>query len=136
MARSKKKTLSQNVVDVATTGMPQPVKKLLGKRVVALLIVLCVPVLYATGLVSVKWENGRPRIEINPQRAAEVKQETVEQLQALKDHHSDGRTPTLSIPPRLDRQSSESMGEQLEGLKDKLDKKLERGWRLKPNDRN
>ena len=27
MAKSKKKTLSQNVVNVATTGMPQPVRK-------------------------------------------------------------------------------------------------------------
>lgn len=127
MARSKKKTLSQNVVDAATTGMPQPVKKLLGKRHVALLIVLCVPVLLATGLVSVRWENGRPRIEINPQRAAQVKQETVEQVQALKDRHSDVRAPTMSIPPLLDQQSAESMGDRIEGLKDGLEKKLKRG---------
>jgi hypothetical protein len=128
MARSRKKTLSQNVVDVATTGMPQPVKKLLGKRVVALLIVLCVPVLFATGLVSVRWENGRPRVEINRQRADQVKQEAVQKIQEL----SDRRTPTVNIPPLLDRQSTESMGERAEELKNELGKKVERRWQLKP----
>lgn len=128
MARSRKKTLSQNVVDVATTGMPQPVKKLLGKRVVALLIVLCVPVLFATGLVSVRWENGRPRVEINRQRADQVKQEAVQKIQEL----SDRRTPTVSIPPLLDRQSTESMGGRAEELKNELGKQVERRWQLKP----
>jgi hypothetical protein len=132
MARSRKKTLSQNVVDVATTGMPQPVKKLLGKRVVALLIVLCVPVLYATGLVSVRWENGRPRVEINRQRAAQVKQDAVQQIQELQDRHGGGRAPTVSIPPLLDRQSNKSMGDRIEGLKGELEKKLKRDRPLKP----
>ncbi len=129
MARSKKKTLSQHVVNVATTGMPQPVKKVLGGRIIALLIVLCVPVLYATGIVSVKWENGRPRISINQQRTAEVKQEAVEQIQEMKDGHGVGHAPTVSIPPFMNRQSSESMGDRIEGWKDGLDGKRERGWK-------
>ncbi len=129
MARSKKKTLSQNVVNVATTGMPQPLKKVLGGRIIALLIVLCLPVLYATGIVSVKWENGRPRISINQQHATEVKQDAVEKIQEMKHDHGDGRAPTVNIPPLMNRQSSKSMGGRIEGLRDGLDKTLEQGWK-------
>ena len=129
MAHSKKKTVSQNVVNAATTGMPQPVKKVLGGRIVASLIELCIPVLYASGIVSVKWEDGRPRISINQQRATQVKQEAVEQIQELKHDYGDGRAPTVNIPPLMNRQSSESIGDRIEGWKDGLDKKLERGWK-------
>ena len=85
MARTKKKTLSQNVVDVATTGMPAPVKKLLGGRIVALLIVVGGALLFATGTLQVKWENGRPSISLNKQRAAEIKQEAVTKVKQLED---------------------------------------------------
>lgn len=132
MARSRKKTLSQNVVDVATTGMPQPVKKLLGKRLVALLIVLGIPVAFATGIVSLKWENGRPRIEFNQRRAAEVKQEATDQIQALKDHRADDRAPLVNIPPLVDPKPTKSLGKRIDAVKDGIDEKLERGWRRKP----
>ena len=124
MARSRKKTLSQNVVDVATTGMPQPIKKILGGRFVALLIVVCVSALFALGIVSVKWENGRPQISFSQQRAAEVKQEAVHKIQELKDR----RTPTVNIPPLLGRESTETVGKRVEELKGDVDKNLEGGW--------
>lgn len=126
MAR-KKKSISQNVVDVATTGMPQPVKKILGGRLIALLIVVCVPILFATGILSVRWENGRPKFSVNRQRAAEVKQEAVERIEKVK-----GRAPKVSIPSQLGGQSTEPMRERAEDLKQKLDEKLEQGWSLSP----
>jgi hypothetical protein len=85
MARSKKKALSQQVVGVATTGMPSPVRKFLGGRIIALLIVIVTPILFATGVVSVKWENGRPRISFNQKRAAEVRKETANKIEAVRE---------------------------------------------------
>jgi hypothetical protein len=108
MARSKKKTLSQNVVNVATTGMPKPIRKVLGRRIVALLIVLLAPVLYASGIISIKWENGRPHFAVNRQRAAQVKQEATEKIQTLRDDHGTFRAPAANIPPLVNRQSNRS----------------------------
>ena len=90
MARSKKrskKTVSQNIVGVATVGLPSPAKKFLGGRMMALLIVVLVPVLLATGIVSVSWENGRPRVSFNRERAAEAKQAVAEEVQSLSADH-------------------------------------------------
>ena len=107
--------------------MPQPVKKLLGGRHVALLIVVCVPILFATGILSIRWENGRPQISINRQKAAEVKQEAAERIQ-----DATGRAPTVSIPPQVGGQATEPMRKRLEGLKENLDQKLEQGWNVVP----
>ena len=90
MGRSNKKSLSQTVVAVGTTGMPSPVRKILGTRVIASVIVVSVPVLIATGLVSVTFESGYPRLTINQPRAAEVKQEVTEKIHDLQKEMGEG----------------------------------------------
>lgn len=86
MARSKKKsTLSQKVVGVAATGLPSPVRKAASSRFGSRLILLCIPVLIATGLLTIQWENGRPRFAWDRQRAAEVKHEAAERIEDLRD---------------------------------------------------
>ena len=84
MARSRKKTISQKIVGTATTGMPTPIKKLVGGRVVAFLIVASMALLLITGVVKIHWENGRPRFSINEQRAAEVKAVVKDEVDHLK----------------------------------------------------
>ena len=88
MARSRRKSLSQRVVGVATSGMPRPVRRLLGTRIVALLIILSIPVLLATGIVTVQWKEGRPKLSMDRQRAAEVKGTVTDQIQSLKNEYS------------------------------------------------
>jgi hypothetical protein len=128
MARTKKKTLPQSVVDVATTGMPQPVKRFLGGRIVALLIVAGGAVLIATGTLQIRWENGRPSISINKQRAAELKQEAVTKLQQLEARRADSHTPTVKIPGLDGREAAKSIDQRVEKLKDKIDQNIEEGW--------
>mgnify|MGYP001180286337 CR=1 FL=1 len=83
MGRSRKKAISQHVVDAATIGLPSPIRDFLGGRLVALLIVVGFPVLYFSGVLSINWENGRPRLSINQQRAAEVTDQAVEHFESL-----------------------------------------------------
>jgi hypothetical protein len=89
--RTKKKTLSQDIVNFATSGMPQPVRKLVGGRWTAALIVLSIPLLLVTGLMTVTWENGRPHLLLNRQKAAEVKQHLSDDVQALRAEHAGNR---------------------------------------------
>jgi hypothetical protein len=99
MARPKKKTLSQNVVNVATSGMPSPVRNVLGHRVIALLVVLTLPILYLLGVVSVNWQNGRPQLSVDRERAAEVKEKAAERLHGIQEQREkdqNGRPHLLS----------------------------------------
>jgi hypothetical protein len=86
MTRSKKskKTIAQKLVNVGTTGMAAPAKNFLGNRLVAGLIVLIVPILFVTGIVNVEFENGRPHVSFNKQRAKEVKHNVAEKIQDIR----------------------------------------------------
>lgn len=97
MAKRKKKALSQKVVNVATSGMPSPIRKFAGNRFIALLVVLTLPVLYATGVVSFEWRNGRPSMSFNRQRAAEVKANAAEKIQDLRGQQEQGQAGPLGI---------------------------------------
>jgi hypothetical protein len=83
--KKRKKTFAQKIVGAATTGMPQPIKKTLSRRWVAAAIMLAVPLLLVTGLVTLRWEDGRPRLRLDRQKAVEVEQDVVHELQALSD---------------------------------------------------
>lgn len=98
MSRSKKKSIPQKVVGVATTGMPSPVRKTLGNRMVAGLIAVFLPLLLITGVVSVSWENGRPRVSFNQQKAAEVREEAVDRIDDLRDERTASRSKGPNLP--------------------------------------
>lgn len=113
MAKSRKKTLSQQVVNTAMIGMPQPAKKFLGSRIISLFIVILIPVLIGTGMVTIRWENGRPRFSVNRERTAEARQEATEKLEEFRENHGDNRRAALAdhVP---------QLGAQAEKLRDKL----------------
>jgi hypothetical protein len=85
MARAKKKTLSQNVVNAATTGMPSPVRNVLGNRIVALLVVVTLPILYMSGVISFDWQNGRPHLTVDREKAELVREEAAEAIHEFEE---------------------------------------------------
>ena len=126
MARSKKKkqTVSQKVVGVATTGMPRPVRSVLGNRVVSSLIVLALPALALTGIVTVDWQGGRPKLSIDEERAAELKQDlsevkerVAERVQAFREAETVDGPPLADAVPALRREADPAQTEQPEWLK-------------------
>lgn len=149
MARTKKKTLSQKVVGTAAMGMPGPAKKILASRIGALLIVIVVPILFATGIVSVKWENGRPKVSFNRERAAEVKQEAAQKIDTLKKEHDGDRPALADYVPHFGEQeenrsefaadlqrnvdgSEHRVAERYDEVKDNLVRDDNRGWNIGP----
>jgi|GEM_PF-1461760 len=87
MARRKKRkpTLSQCLVGVATTGMPAPLRSVLGSRLGSTLVLIALPILLITGVVSVQWNSGVPQVSIDRQRAKELEARAVDSLQKLRD---------------------------------------------------
>lgn len=102
--RKRKPTFAQCLVGVATTGMPQPVRTVLGSRLGSLIMMIATPILVITGVVSVQWHNGLPRLSIDSQRAKELEARAVDSLQRLREQE----TGFLSLrPPAASQEESD-----------------------------
>lgn len=102
--RKSKSTMAQSIIGVATTGMPQPVRSVLGNRAVATLITIAAPILLVTGIVTIRWDKGLPKISVDRQRAQEIRVQAKESLQKLREKE-DGL-----LKPRLNVNSGEEAG--------------------------
>jgi hypothetical protein len=93
MARKSKKksTLAQQVVGVAATGTPAPVKRALTTRWGARLAFVAAVVLFVSGVVTVQWTDSRPHLSFNRQRAKQVKEAIVEEAYKLGIEKADRR---------------------------------------------
>ena len=82
-SRKKKQTYSQQLAGMATIGLPQPVRAVATSRTGSRLLLILVPVLLATGVLTISFSGGMPTFSINRERAEELKQEvTVQAKQA------------------------------------------------------
>jgi hypothetical protein len=108
MAKAKRKvdqTLPQKIVSVVTVAMPAPLQKVLSNRIVAFLFVLLVPLLMATGLATITWENGVPKFSINKEKAEKAKEMTVQKIHEFRDEElrsSPDAGPLSSLRDRFD----------------------------------
>ena len=73
--KSKKKTYAQQVAGIATMGMPSPVQKVASSKWGARLLLMLVPILLATGVITITFSGGIPSVSVNKERAAAVGQE-------------------------------------------------------------
>ncbi len=73
--KKSKKSLSQQVMGVATMGMPAPVQKVAASKWGSKLLILIVPVLIASGVITISFTGGLPSIQVNEQRAMQVGEE-------------------------------------------------------------
>jgi hypothetical protein len=75
--RSHKETYAQKVVGLATSTLPlpAPVQKVAKSRWGSRLLLVLVPALIATGVITVSWTGGLPSISVNQDRARVVGEE-------------------------------------------------------------
>jgi hypothetical protein len=73
--RSKKSSYSQKLVGLATMGMPAPVQKVAGSRLGSKLLLLVIPILIATGVITVSFSGGIPSFTFHKDRAIVVGRE-------------------------------------------------------------
>lgn len=114
MAKSKKKrkpkTVSQKVVNMGTSGMmmPKAARDFLGHRIIASVIVLAVPMLLCSGVISVDFRNGRPHFSFNKDKAAQVEQRARARLEDFRDDQrpSLAANTTGAVKSFVDQQKS------------------------------
>jgi len=75
MARKTKTTYTQRIAQFATVGMPAPVQKVATSRLGSRLFLLLIPILIATGVITVSFSGGIPTITFNRDRAQAVGRE-------------------------------------------------------------
>jgi len=78
MAHSKQ-TFAQQLLGIVTYGMPTPVRQVVTSRWVSTLIIIVVPALVLTGIVTISWTGSRPSFTVNKQRAEQVEREVEQQ---------------------------------------------------------
>lgn len=88
--RSTKETYSQKLVGLATVGLPSPVQSVAKSRWGSRILLLLIPALVATGVISISWSGGLPSVMVNKDRAAvvgqEVRQEAIKAAERVKQY--------------------------------------------------
>ena len=91
MARSKQNS-AQKILGLVTYGMPAPVRQVVMSRWIATLIVIAVPILVVSGILSISWNGYQPSFNIDQKRAVQVERDVEQQasraaqeLKALQD---------------------------------------------------
>ena len=79
---SKKKTIAQRAVGLASPVLPAPVAKVVGTRWGSRLFILLVPFLLATGVLTISWNNGIPSVNFDRARALLVGQQVSQRVES------------------------------------------------------
>jgi hypothetical protein len=75
MAAKKKKSktsMTQQIAGMATMGLPAPVQKVAASKWGSKLLLIAVPILIASGIISISFTGGMPTVNVNRERAAAV----------------------------------------------------------------
>jgi hypothetical protein len=78
---AKKKSMVQHAVGLAAPMLPAPVAKVAGTRWGSRLLILLLPFLFATGVLTISWNNGIPTVNFDRARALIVGQQVGERVQ-------------------------------------------------------
>ena len=82
---SKSMSYTQRIAQVATVGMPAPVQQVAMSKIGSRILLLLIPILIATGVISVSFSGGLPSITFNKDRATAVgRQVTTDAIKAAE----------------------------------------------------
>jgi hypothetical protein len=98
MAKSKRKTVAQTVVDTAGVALPSPVRSVVGTRWGARIVVVGVLALLGTGVATIDWDGWRPKLKFDQKRLEEVREEVRGEVKLVAERMGD--KPKPPEPPR------------------------------------
>lgn len=108
MARRRSKSLTGRVFREATRTLPGPIQFALATPFRAFVTLCILGAAMSYGLVTVQWQNGRPNIQVDQQRAAELKEKGIDWVQQQEgglqdrlwggDDHAPTTHPAIQSP--------------------------------------
>jgi hypothetical protein len=86
--RRRKTSTSQQIVGMVTSALPlpEPAKAVLRTRLVSSLLLIATPILLITGILQIQWQDGRPRLSLDRQKAAEIRDDAIGEAKQLGEH--------------------------------------------------
>jgi len=88
------KTYTQRLAQVATIGMPTPVQQVATSRLGSRLLLILVPILIATGMITVSFSGGLPSVTFNRDRAEAVGREVGTEAMRAAERIRQSNDPT------------------------------------------
>lgn len=76
MARSRKKSMTARVLREATRGLPAPIQFAAASPLRLAVSTGVLATLVSYGVVNVNWDSGRPQLEVNQEKADELRERT------------------------------------------------------------
>ena len=84
--RRKRKSSTQRIASLVALGLPAPVQRVADTKLGSLLMLIFIPAMIISGVLTVDWENGHPKINIDRIKAKALKDKaTTEFNQLSKD---------------------------------------------------
>ncbi len=113
MSRASRKQASptalQQIVDTGLLLAPSPVRQIASTSLGSKLVLIAIVALLAKGVLSIGWQNGVPKLNVDREKAAELKQKLAADLQERRgklgylaseyqSHANPNREPWVSQP--------------------------------------
>lgn len=67
-----KASMTQQIAGIATMGLPAPVQKVAASKWGSKILLILVPILVASGIITISFSGGMPTVNVNHERAAAV----------------------------------------------------------------
>lgn len=92
--KKSKKSMSQQFAGMATMGMPAPVQQVASSKWGSKVLLILVPILVASGVITISFNGGLPSVNVNQERAAAVgrdlRNEAVKAAERVRDYNESG----------------------------------------------
>jgi deoxyribonuclease-1-like protein len=83
--RRKRKSTAQLAVSLFAFALPFPIRRVITSRLGAPIALLVVTALISSGIFTLQWSSGRPRLEVDRERTAEIKHRVSSRVQSVRN---------------------------------------------------
>ena len=82
MARSRRRktTSTQRIAGLVALGLPAPMQRVADTRLGSLMMLIFIPAMIISGVLTVDWNNGRPTLNLDRNKAQQIKQKAESEL--------------------------------------------------------
>ncbi len=78
--RRRKRSSTQRIAGLVALGLPAPMQRVADTRLGSLMMLIFIPAMIISGVLTVDWKNGTPSLNLNRNKAQELKQKATDEL--------------------------------------------------------
>lgn len=78
--RRRKRSSTQRIAGLVALGLPAPMQRVADSRLGSLMMLIFIPAMIISGVLTVDWKNGTPSLNLNRNKAQELKQKAANEI--------------------------------------------------------